>query len=416
MAKNPANEAANDPPKDLAKGTAQLAGNADANSNANANANAGAETSLTSTTGATSDANLELAKLYMDRCDFGTAIERATEASNSFFAERNFDQYLKCQNYLLRMYAEREETDKIQETKERLQDLVLKEGFELNAKTYYTLGICASYKGQLDVALDYFQKSLAVALGNDNKHDICFAINGLAITYYNLDRLTESLKEIYNLQVFFQVMNLPEIRLSSQILNGHILRKMKKYDQALEIFWECYDLLRVDKNMYAYITLLWGMAVTYKDQGDLDLARVYLKLAKKSSDPVNCKYLHRHIDAQMNELGVSQSEDYDLVFDAVTNSVTERKKGRVDFKNQFILLDMLRLFMRQPGEVYSKESLVKQVWKQDYDPGIHDNKIYVTIKRLRKLIEPDYDKPKYIFRAKNGYYLNKNTKILMDQN
>ena len=48
--------------------------------------------------------------------------------------------------------------------------------------------------------------------------------------------------------------------------------------------------------------------------------------------------------------------------------------------------------------------------------GSHDNKIYVTIKRLRKLIEPDYDKPRYIFRAKNGYYLNKNTKILMEQN
>ncbi len=77
---------------------------------------------------------------------------------------------------------------------------------------------------------------------------------------------------------------------------------------------------------------------------------------------------------------------------------------------------MLRLFMKQPGAVYSKESLVKQVWKQDYDPGVHDNKIYVTIKRLRKLIEPDYEKPKYIFRAKNGYYLNKNTKILMEQN
>jgi DNA-binding response OmpR family regulator len=76
---------------------------------------------------------------------------------------------------------------------------------------------------------------------------------------------------------------------------------------------------------------------------------------------------------------------------------------------------MLRLFMRHPGQVHSKEFLVKHVWKQEYDPTVHDNKIYVTIKRLRKLIEPDYDKPKYIFRAKNGYYLNKNTKILIEQ-
>ena len=76
-------------------------------------------------------------------------------------------------------------------------------------------------------------------------------------------------------------------------------------------------------------------------------------------------------------------------------------------------MDMLRLFIQNPGNVYSKEVLVKQVWKQEYNPAVHDNKIYVTIKRLRKLIEPEYDKPRYIFRAKNGYYLNKNTSILL---
>jgi tetratricopeptide (TPR) repeat protein len=357
---------------------------------------------------------MELGKLYYERCDFGIAIEKFKDAATGFFDEKNFELYLKCQNYLLRMYAEREEFENIHVTKERLQDLVLKEGFELNAKTYYTLGICASYKNQLDVALDYFQKSLAIALAADNKQDICYAINGLAITYYGLDRLSEALKEIYNLQVFFQVMSLRDLKLSSQMLNGHIFRKMKKYDQALEIFWECYEILRSEKNMFIYLSLLYGMALTYKEAGEIDMARMYLKLAKKSADPENLKYLCRHIDTQLGELGVSSSDDYDLIFDTLSNSVTEKKKGRVDFKNQFILLDMLRLFMKQPGQVYSKEFLVKHVWKQEYDPEVHDNKIYVTIKRLRKLIEPDYDKPKYIFRAKNGYYLNKSTKILIE--
>ncbi len=361
------------------------------------------------------DASMELGKLYFDRCDFKTAIEHFKDACDGYYAEKNFELYLKCQNFLLRMYAERDESELIRTTKERLQDLVLKEGFELNANTYYTLGICASYKGQLDVSLDYFQKSLALALAADSKKDICYAINGLAITYYSLDRLSEALKEIYNLQVFFQVMDLPDLKLSSRMLNGHILRKMKKFDQALEIFWECYELLRTEKNLFIYISMLYGMAITYKEAGETDLARVYLKLAKKSADPENVKYLCRHIDAQMADLGVAQTDDYDLIFDAVNNSVTEKKKGRVDFKNQFILLDMLRLFMKEPGAVYSKEVLVKQIWKQDYDPAVHDNKIYVTIKRLRKLIEPDYEKPKYIFRAKNGYYLNKNTKIFMEQ-
>lgn len=358
---------------------------------------------------------MELGKLYYERCDFVVAIEKYKSAAQLAFSGKDYEKYLKCQNHLLRMYAEREDAEAINSTKEALQDLVLKEGFELNSKTYYTLGICASYKGQFDVALDYFQKSLAIALASDQKADICYAINGLAVTYFSLDRLSEALKEIYNLQVFFQVMQLRDLKLSSQMLNGNIFRKMKKHEQALEIFWDCYDLLREEKNLYMYIQLLYWTASTYRDSGETDMARMYFRLAKKSADPQNLRYLSRHIDAQLAELGVTSKEDYDLVFDAGSHSVLERKKGRVDFKNQFILLDMLRLFMRQPGFVYSKEFLVKQVWKQEYDPAVHDNKIYVTIKRLRKLIEPDYEKPRYIFRAKNGYYLNKNTKVLMEQ-
>lgn len=358
---------------------------------------------------------MELGKLYYERCDFVIAIDKYKAAAQLAFNSKDYEKYLKCQNHLLRMYAEREDSEAINSTKEALQDLVLKEGFELNAKTYYTLGICASYKGQFDVALDYFQKSLAIALASDQKADICYAINGLAVTYFSLDRLSEALKEIYNLQVFFQVMQLRDLKLSSQMLNGNIFRKMKKHEQALEIFWDCYDLLREEKNLYMYIQLLYWTASTYRDSGETDMARMYFRLAKKSADPQNLRYLSRHIDAQLAELGVTSKEDYDLVFDAGSHSVLERKKGRVDFKNQFILLDMLRLFMRQPGHVYSKEFLVKQVWKQEYDPAVHDNKIYVTIKRLRKLIEPDYEKPRYIFRAKNGYYLNKNTKVLMEQ-
>jgi DNA-binding response OmpR family regulator len=92
----------------------------------------------------------------------------------------------------------------------------------------------------------------------------------------------------------------------------------------------------------------------------------------------------------------------------------ERKLGRIDFKNQFILLDLLRLFVQNQGTIYSKEYLVENIWRQPYDPAVHDNKIYVTIKRLRKLIEPDYEKPKYIFRAKNGYYMNKAARVHLD--
>lgn len=367
-----------------------------------------------SSTSLPADEVYELGKLYCDRSDFTIAVKKIDQASELYFNEKNYDGYLKCLNLLLRMYAEMEDQENITVTKTRLQELAVKESVTLNAKTYYSLGLCAAYKQQFSVALEYLEKSLAVGLAQDNKEDICYAINGLSIVYTFLGRLEDALKEIYNLQVFFQVMPLEELQLSSQLMNGHILRKLGKYDEALNIFWKCYECLKVQKNIYMYLSLLYAMGITYKDSGDFDLARLYLNLAKKSVDPNNLRYLSRLIDSALKELGDTDESAYDLVFNLKNGSIVEKKKGKIDFKNQFILLDLLRLFVQNPGQVYTKEALVERVWKQSYDPRFHDNKIYVTIKRLRKLIEPEYDKPKYIFRAKNGYYLNKSARILFD--
>lgn len=356
----------------------------------------------------------KLAKLYFDRCDFETATKYYSDISEHFKREKNWDEYLKAQNFILRMYAELEEFDKINAMKEHLQDLVLNEGFELSSRTYYTLGLFTFYKAQYNVALDYFQKGLQLALQKNNKEDICHSILGISNSYYLMDRLSDALKEIYNLKVFFEVLDLPILKISTHMINAHILRKLNRHNEALEILWECYETLKEEKNIHMLASLLYGMGLTYEDMGDVDMAKTYLKLAKGIVDTKNLKWLTRHINGKLESLGVRPHNDYDLIFNAKGNTITERRQGVVDFKNQFILLDLLHLFMQSPGETFSKELLVKRIWKQDYNPSVHDNKIYVTIKRLRQMIEPDAEKPKYIFRAKNGYYLNKNTRILLE--
>ncbi len=358
---------------------------------------------------------LEIGMLYFERGDFHLAIPKLKEAATSFFFHREFGEYLKCQNMILRMYAEREDFDEINDTKEVLQDLVLKEGFELNAKTYYTLALCAAYKLQYDTSLEYLQKSLSIALATDNKVDMCYAICGLAICYNILGRHTDALREIYNLQVFFQVLDLPDLKMSSQLINGRILRDLKKTEEALVIFWSCYEILKETKSLRYYIYVLYELGQTYLDMGDKNLAKTYLQLVLKSVDPVNMKYIHRKLTELMGQMGHAETNNYDIIFDGENNTIIENKIGKVDFKNQFILLDLLKLFLMNPGKIFSKEDLVEEIWRQPYNPAVHDNKIYVTIKRLRKMIEPDFDKPKYIFRSKNGYFLNRTARILMDQ-
>ncbi len=359
------------------------------------------------------DQNFELGRLYCDRGDFELASQHLIKASETFFAKKEFSNFLKCYNLLLRIYAEREQYELINSTKERLQDLVLKEGFDLNSKTYYTLALCASYKNQQETALDYLQKALAIALAADVKEDICHAIFGLAFVYssHPINRLQDALKEIYNLQVFYQVYNLPELKISTQMLNADILRKLGKFDEAIDVVWRTYDDLRETKNMVTGTYLLALLGSIYADSGDKDMAQMYLKLAQKSVDHKNQIRLSKMIKNYIEKLGGFVDRGFDLILEEENHTIVERKLGRIDFKNQFILLDLLQLFVRNQGSVCSKEYLVENVWKQPYDPAIHDNKVYVTIKRLRKLIEPDFDKPKYIFRAKKGYYMNKSAKI-----
>ncbi len=354
---------------------------------------------------------LEIGKLYCDRGDYALALPNLKEASTSFLIEKKFDLYLKSIQLILRIHAEKDEQEQITTIKENLHDLVIRENIDLNSKTYYTLGICANFKGQIESSVDYFRRALEIGLKANDQEDMCYAILGLSICYRQLKRFDEALKEIYNLNIFLQLLDIPELRIASANSNALILMDLKKYDQALDVLWQAYDELKITKQLSVAVGVLSNIGIILFEQGQTDLAKVYLNLAKKSIETSNNKVAHNKIESYLKLLNSSNEDGADLVFDLEKHSVVERNLGSIDFKNQFILLDLLKLFISNQGQIYSKEYLVEHVWKQNYDPAVHDNKIYVTIKRLRKLIEPDYDKPKYIFRAKNGYYLNKTARV-----
>jgi tetratricopeptide (TPR) repeat protein len=358
---------------------------------------------------------LDLGKLLCQKGDLNDALPRLNEARDIFIECKAFDKYLDTINLILRIFAEQNKFNEVTEVKDQIQDLALRESFELTPKTYYTLGICALYKKQLTSSQSYFEKSLSLSLDKDSKKDVCYAISGLVYSYLGQNKYSEALKELSNLEVFFRVIPDKELELNSLLTHGIIHLRMGELEKALEVFWSCYDLLKVQKNYYQYVTLLYFMGKTYVDLGDLESARIYLKLAKKSIDSENMIRLAASVELELKKIGGEEEDAYDLVFKESMSFLVEKRKGQVNFKNQFVLMDMLRLFMETPGEVYSKEDLVNKVWRQQYDPRVHDNKIYVTIKRLRKMIEPDYAKPTYIFRSKNGYYLNKNTRVLIEK-
>lgn len=353
----------------------------------------------------------EMSKLYIDRGDYSLALPLLSEARNIFLYEKNHELYLKCTQNILRIYAEREEFDHLSALKENLHDTVIREGIQLNARVYYVFGIAALYKSQVDTALEYFKISLEHALKTDLKEDICYAILGISICYRHMKKYEEALKEIYNLNIFMQYIDNVDLKISVLSSNGSILEDLKKHNQALEIFWQAYELTKISKQISVSNVILAHIGICLFELGQHDSARIYFDLVQKSIDPSNARNMLSHINKYIQSYKKNDKQDFDLDFDFENHQVIEKQIGRVNFKNQFILLDLLKLFIMNQGEVFSKEYLVEHIWKQSYDPEVHDNKIYVTIKRLRKMLEPDYDHPKYIFRSKNGYFLNKSIKV-----
>lgn len=358
---------------------------------------------------------LEIGKLYCDRGDYSLALPNLEEAATSFLQAANYDSYLTALKYILRIHAERAEQDKITQIKEHLHDLIIREGIELSSKVYTALGSCSVLKSQPDNAAEYYKKALELGLKSNHQEDMCNAILGLSICYRLQGKHEEALKEVYNLNIFLQVLNSTDLKIASANSNARILMDMKKYEQALDVLWMAYEEIKHTKQLYTALGILINIGTCLFETGQKDAAKIYFSLAYKSIDPNNNKAYLAAVEKYMKILNANMTTELDMVFDLDNHAIIEKSLGKIDFKNQFILLDLLKLFISNQGQIFSKEYLVEQVWKQDYDPDVHDNKIYVTIKRLRKMIEPDYDKPKYIFRAKNGYYLSKSAKVELNE-
>lgn len=67
--------------------------------------------------------------------------------------------------------------------------------------------------------------------------------------------------------------------------------------------------------------------------------------------------------------------------------------------------EILYLLARHPGQVFSKEQIYNQVWKEPYYRA--EDNVMSLIRRIRKKIEPDPSKPIYILTVWGiGYKFN----------
>lgn len=152
----------------------------------------------------------------------------------------------------------------------------------------------------------------------------------------------------------------------------------------------------IDKN---YTCKIWNMKGFYK------MGRVVVVTFDENEEEKLNELLHFLSAKKYSEMPDKQNRVLDygaLKINAEYRSV-ESNGELVQLTNYEF--EILYLLAKNPGRIFSKEQIYTQVWKEPYY-GAEDN-VMGIIRRIRKKIEPDSAKPRYILNVWGmGYKFN----------
>ncbi len=126
--------------------------------------------------------------------------------------------------------------------------------------------------------------------------------------------------------------------------------------------------------------------------------------------PFNILELKARVRALLRRAGQAAQQEKSasrLEWGAIAVDVDERAawKDGVPVDLTAREFDLMVLFLRNPGRVYSRESLLNLAWGYEYIGELRT--VDVHIRRLREKLEPDPANPEYILTKWGvGYYLN----------
>jgi tetratricopeptide (TPR) repeat protein/DNA-binding winged helix-turn-helix (wHTH) protein len=368
-------------------------------------------------------ARFQAALFSYHRGEYTKALPEFEKISERLYRSGDWPRFVESSIYVLRLLAEQEDFKKVDRIEARLRDIESTKASRLAgsvspklwSRLHYVLGICHVYRGQQhEAAMDRFRDSIQAAIECDDRSALAWPLYGAATVLYARDRHDDAIRELEKLKTLLSCCPVPEIASSAHLLHALILRNQGKLDQALQSTWVAFETLRDQPHLGLYLHTLATLGTIFSLKNDPNTARLYLDLARRSLKRSEFPRIARIVDEALEKTGGS-IKSFDLELNLATGTLVEVRKGEIKFDGQFILRDLLRVFMEasvaSPGATLSKEDLVREVWAEDYRPQSHDNKIYVNIKRLRRLIEPDDGSTEYILRGKLGYYLNPNLRI-----
>ncbi len=352
---------------------------------------------------------LELGKLYFKIVDFEAAIRSLSEGLVEARANEDWAKWCQYVPLLLRIWAERLDFTSIEALKAELHTLEQAGCLEPHSTTCYALGIAASYENQPAVAEVHFANALKLAI---DVHESAQARFGLAAVDVQFGRYPEALERLKLLDCDLSSTLLTDLKLATGLLTAVCYRSLRQFDEAFELLAPLQKTCRLEQNLYMSLNVLFCYGSLYQERGDGVKARQYYEMMQTLLVPQELCHLALQVEKRLTELDQRTASRAVLqLIENGTRTLITPDLGRVEIGNQFLLLSLLKILAQEPGVRMTKEDITLRLWKQEYNPLVHDNKIYVTIRRLRSMIESDRQKPFYILSAQDGYMFNPNVEF-----
>ena len=413
--------------------------------------------------------SFEMAQLLFYSGRLSNSLIYFKKAMKQFKEIKEFDSYLSCYVYVIQILNELQQLDELKSLKKEVENLCKKESVTEKPLVkayfaYYSLYIDRD-KGQvsqelnqgLKLAFDQYDKAIKsedFLSQNELRFQIIFSLYVYSIYYMEEEDYKSCLRELDNLKSLLTDFLDTKDKLEVQVENAKLsqdrelyesllenlnkrlskvkmmqlgvlfieasiqMKYFKKYGKADKILWKLYEEANKNNNIYLTPYILLYMSQCQHLLGYKKQAVLFYNLAEKNVN-LERKFFLSFLEKFKKKLDMedkpSELDNYDIIFNKTSYKVIEKRKGILDLKNQFILIDLFKMLLSNQGASYSKEKLVKELWREDYNPEVHDNKIYVTIKRLREAVELDSSKPMYICRNSRGYYFSKSAKVLLKE-
>jgi DNA-binding winged helix-turn-helix (wHTH) protein len=377
---------------------------------------------------------LQMAQMRSEKCELKEARENYQIAFEIAKSESDLRVMMEALAGLLRLAGEALDEEAIQRLEHELDAMMEAHPKQVPPMAWYCKGIIA--RGRRDCLLAQrhnhrFLRAIRkeVAQSEKNSKGPAHVLDDLisnedliargwvmmATLLWQRNHLKRSLHLIQILLLRFEARNLRGVNGMLYHLTGSVYERQRKFEEALQWYQKAHAAFLASHSWYYHLYVLYAYARLARHQRNFPQAYWYLDLIEKATTSAEFGLLKREIVTEKSRL---ESDAVDLLVDSRQCIIQTREAGEIALGKQYVLLHILEALSRahhgsesDRERGLSKAEIIEQVWKEKYRPEAHDNKLYYNINRLRKLIEPDVHKPKYLVNWREGYRLAPGLKV-----